>query len=339
MNFDFSDDQYALRGAAKDFFAGESSADHVRATWDTDTGRSPELWRKMAETGFVGLTVPEEHGGLGMDEIDLVLILEEAGYAALPEPLLETTAIGVPLLREAGSEAQQKEWLPRIAAGEAVVTVQLAGAALVADAHIADLLLLQRGDELHAVPKGAFTYTAQPSLDGARRMFTVEAQTSGDTRMAGGAAEAAAAFDRGAAGTAAILNGLSQRMLDMSVAYVQERYQFGRPVGSFQAIKHKLAETLLVVETSKAAAWNAAYTIAKGLPERSTAASVAKAYASDAELKANYESLQCHGGIGFTWEHNLHLFLKRGKALEQSYGSASWHRARLAESLLGAARP
>lgn len=331
MNFDFSDDQYALRDAARDFFAGESSADYVRGTWDSETGRSPQLWRQLAETGFVGLTVPEEHGGLGMNEVDLVLILEEAGRAALPEPLLETTAIGVPLLVEAGSEAQQKEWLPKVAAGEAVISVQLADAPTVVDAHIADLLLIQRGDELHAVPKDAFSATAQPSLDGSRRVFTVDADLSADTRMAGGAAEAVRAFDRGAAGTAAILNGLAQRMLDMTVAYVQERQQFGRPIGSFQAIKHKLAEVLLLVETSKAAGWNAAYALAIDSDERSIAASVAKAYASDAEAKANYESLQSHGGIGFTWEHNLHLYLKRGKALEQAYGSARWHRARLAE--------
>jgi alkylation response protein AidB-like acyl-CoA dehydrogenase len=335
VNFDFSDDQYALRDAARDFFAGESSAEHVRAMWDSETGRSRELWQKMAETGFVGLTVPEEHGGLGMDEIDLVLILEEAGRAVLPEPLLETTAIGVPLLVEAGSEAQQKEWLPKVAAGDAVITVQLAGARLVADAHIADLLIVQSGDELHAVPSESFAATPQPSLDGARRVFTVEAELSTDTRMPGGATEAAKAFDRGAAGTAALLNGISQRMLEMTVAYVKDRQQFGRPVGSFQAIKHKMAETLLVVETSKAAAWYAAYAIARDLDDRSTAASVAKSYASDAEYKANYESLQSHGGIGFTWEHDLHLWLKRGKALEQAYGSATSHRARLATEIFG----
>ena len=129
--------------------------------------------------------LPEEHGGLGMNEVDLVLILEEAGRAALPEPLLETTAIGVPLLFEAGSEAQQKEWLPKVAAGEAVISVQLADAPTVVDAHVADLLLIQRGDELHAVPKDAFSVTAQPSLDGSRRVFTVDANLSADTRMAG----------------------------------------------------------------------------------------------------------------------------------------------------------
>jgi len=333
VNFDFSEDQYALRDAARDFFAGESSPGYVRSTWESETARSPELWRKLAETGFVGLTVPEEHGGLGLDEVDLVLLLEEAGSAALPEPLLETTAIGVPLLREAGTEAQQKEWLPKVAAGEAVLTVQLVDAPFVVDAHIADLLLLERDGQLHAVPAGRFSATLQPSMDGARRLFSVAAETGDDTRMTGGAPEAARAYDRGAAGTAALLNGVSQRLLDLSVAYVKDRQQFGRPVGSFQAVKHKLAETLLVTETAKAAAWYAAYAIATDAPDRSAAASIAKSYASDAQNKANAESLQVHGGIGFTWEHDLHLWLKRGKALEQAYGSATAHRARLAERL------
>jgi alkylation response protein AidB-like acyl-CoA dehydrogenase len=345
VNFDFTEDQYALRDATREFLAGESSPAHVRAMWAHETGRSRGLWRQLAELGVIGLPVPEEHGGLGQDEVDLVLLLEEAGYAALPEPLLETTAIGVPLLVEAGTETQQKEWLPRIAEGEAVVTVQLAdapggrgwvgGNPLVVDAHIADLLLLERCGELHALPRDRFAATAQPSMDGARRVFTVEVETSDATRMAGGIPEAARAYDRGAAGTAALLNGIGRRLLDMAVAYAKERQQFGRPIGSFQAIKHKLAETLLVVETSRAATWYAAYAIASDAPDLSAAASVAKSYASDAEAKANVEALQVHGGIGFTWEHDLHLWLKRGKALEQAYGSATAHRARLAPALFG----
>ena len=333
MNFDFSDEQFQLRDAARDFFSGESPTTHVRAMWDSDTGRSPELWAKMAEIGFVGLTVAEEHGGLGMDEVDLVLILEEAGKAALPEPLLETTAVAAPTLREAGTPEQQSAWLPRIASGEAMATVQLGGAQLVADAHIADLLILERDGELHAVPKERSNAVAQPSLDGARRVFTVEAETGDDTRMAGDAAAVAKAFDRAAWATAAFVAGVAQTELDMTVAYVKERQQFGRPVGSFQAVKHKLAETLLVVESAKAAIWYAAYAIATDAPDRSDAVSVAKSYVTDAEMKSNYESLQCHGGIGFTWEHDLHLFLKRGKALANAYGSARWHRDRLAATL------
>ncbi len=333
MNFDFTDEQYQLRDAARDFFSGESSTSHVRAMWESETGRSPELWRKMAEIGFVGLTVPEEHGGLGMDEVDLVLILEEAGKAALPEPLLETTAVAAPTLREAGTAQQQADWLPRIAAGDAIATMQLADSPLVADAHIADLLICERDGELHAVPTERFNAVFQPSMDGARRVFTVEAETGDDTRMAGSAPAVAKAFDRAAWATAAVLIGVAQTELDMTVAYAKERQQFGRPIGSFQAVKHKLAETLLQVESAKAAIWYAAYAIATEQPDRSDAVSVAKSYTTDAEFKANYESLQCHGGIGFTWEHDLHLFLKRGKALAHAYGSARWHRDRLAEAL------
>jgi alkylation response protein AidB-like acyl-CoA dehydrogenase len=331
--FDFTEDQYALRDAARDVLTGECPPAHIRAMWDDETGRSAALWGKLAETGIVGLTVPEEHGGMGMNEVDLVLILEEAGRALLPEPLLETTAVGVPLLVEGGSEAQQAEWLPKVAAGEALLTVALGDEPLVVDAHVADLLLLSSDGGLHALPRDRFTATPQPSLDGARRVFTVEAQTGDDTRMPGGVEAAERALVRATAGTAALLNGIGQRMLEMTVSYVSERQQFGRPVGSFQAVKHKLAETLLVTETSRAAAWYAAYAIATGSDDAAEAASIAKAYASDAERKANTEALQCHGGIGFTWEHDLHLWLKRGKALEQAYGSAAAHRRRLAERL------
>ncbi|MPZ72556.1 MAG: acyl-CoA dehydrogenase [Nitriliruptorales bacterium] len=333
MYFDFTDEQYQLRDAARDFFTSESSTSHVRAMWDSETGRSPDLWKKMAEIGFVWLTVPEEHDGLGMDEVDLVLILEEAGKVALPEPLLETTAVAAPTLSEAGTDDQRAEWLPRIAAGDAIVTVQLAGQELVSDAHVADLLVCQRGDELHAVPRARFNAVFQPSMDGARRVFTVEAETGGDTLMVGGADSAAKAFDRAAWATAALLGGIAQAELDLTVAYVKQRQQFGRPIGSFQAIKHKLAETLLVVDSAKAAIWYAAYAIATDAPDRSNAVSVAKSYVTDAEFKANYESLQCHGGIGFTWEHDLHLWLKRGKSLANAYGSARWHRDRLASTV------
>jgi alkylation response protein AidB-like acyl-CoA dehydrogenase len=334
VNFDFTADQYALRDGARDFFTGECPPSVVREAWSSETGRSPALWKKMAETGFVGLTVPEAHGGLGMNEVDLVLLLEEAGRVALPEPLLETAAIAVPTLVEAGTDAQQAQWLPRIAAGDAIATVQLAGAPVVVDAHVADVLIVEVDGTLHCVPRDRFTFTPQPSLDEARRVFTVDAQTGDDTAMTGGTRAAAKAFDRGAWATAAFLAGVSQTMLDMTVAYVKERQQFGRPVGSFQAVKHKLAETVLVTETCKAATWYAAYALANDLDDRPQAVSIAKSYASDAAYKANYESLQCHGGIGFTWEHDLHLWLKRGKALEMAYGSARWHRERLAAGLL-----
>ena len=333
MFFDFTEDQYQLRDGARDFFTGESPASHVRAMWEAETGRSPDLWKKMAEIGFVGLMLPDEHGGLGMDEVAMVLLLEEAGKVALPEPFLETAAVAAPTLLEAGTDEQKATWLPQIASGNAIVTLQLGDSQLVADAHIADLLICERDGELHAVPKDKFNAVFQPSMDGARRVFTVEAETGDDTRMTGGADAVAKAFDRAAWATAAFLIGIAQTELDMTVAYAKERMQFGRPIGSFQAVKHKLAETLLQVESAKAAIWYAAYAIANDAPDRSNAVSVAKSYATDAEFKANNESLQLHGGIGFTWEHDLHLWLKRGKALAHAYGSSRWHRDRLAQEL------
>jgi len=336
VDFDFTEDQYALRDAARDLLAGECTPADVRAAWDDETGRSAVRWKQLAETGFVGLTVAEEHGGLGLDDVDLVLLLEEAGYAALPEPLLETTAVGAPLLAEAGTDAQRAEWLPRVAAGEAVVTIQLGGTPLVTDAHWADLLLLERPDgELHAVPRDRFRATPQPAQDRARRLAEVVADTGPDTRMAGGAAAAARARDRAATGTAALLSGISRRLLDLSVAHARDRVQFGRPIGSFQAVQHLLADVLLTVEPARAAVWYAAYACARDLPDRAVAASVAKAAAGDAQRVANDHALQVHGGIGFTWEHDLHLWMKRGLALEQAHGSATWHRARLAAGLFG----
>lgn len=336
MEFDLTDEQRELAEAARAFFAGECTPAHVRAAWDDDTGRSPARWRQMGELGLLGVTVPEAYGGLGLDEVALVGAVEAAGYAALPEPLVDTAAVGAALLIEAGTPDQAAQWLPRIVEGEAVVAVQLSGQPLVADAHVADLLVTQRDDELHAVPAEAVRARPQPLIDPARRVCTVEAETSDATRMAGGRAEADAAFDRGATFTAAFCNGLAQRMLDMSVRYAGERHQFGRPIGSFQAIKHKLAETWVAVETSRPASWYAAYTLAGAAADRPVAASVAKSYAADAAEKAHYEALQVHGGIGFTWEHDLHVFLKRAIALAGVYGTAREHRARLADHVLAA---
>ena len=335
MRFDFTEDQWALAEGARAFLDGECTPAHVRAAWDSETGHDADRWKQLADTGLVGLTVPEAHGGMGMDEVDLVLLLEEAGAQLLPEPLLETTAIAVPTLVETGDERLQAEWLPRVAAGEAVLTVQLGGEPVAVAADVADLLVCERDGALHAVPRDRYRTRRQPSLDGARRVFAIEADVGDDTLLTTDPAAVAKAFDRGAAGTAALLSGIGRRLVELSTAYVKERQQFGRPVGSFQAVKHLLAETLLETETARAAVWYAAYAIARDLPDREEAVSVAKSFATDAEALANTNALQAHGGIGFTWEHDLHLWLKRGKALEGTYGPAAWHRARLAARIFG----
>jgi alkylation response protein AidB-like acyl-CoA dehydrogenase len=332
VDFDFTPEQHALRDVARDLFEKESPPSRLRDLWN-GAERDPRVWRTMAEVGILGITVPVDYGGLGGDETDLALVLEEAGRAALPEPVLETAAIAAPLLAEAGTEAQREMWLPRIARGEAIVTVQLAGAPFAVDADAADLLVLERAGELHALPGGSFHARRVRSMDGARRIFAVEAAPSAGTRMAGGAPDAERAFLRGAAGTASVLNGIGMRLLEMTLEHVKARQQFGRAVGSFQAVKHKLASAHIAVESSRSSAWYAAYALAQGLPDAAVAASVAKAAAAAAESLANAEALQCHGGIGFTWEHDLHLWLKRGKALEPAYGSVAEHTARLAAGI------
>ena len=329
MDFDFSEEQYLLRDTVRDLLQRECTPAHVRAMWDDATGRSPQRWKRLGELGVLGLTVPEEHGGGGMNEVDLVLVLEECGRHVLPEPLPEHTAVGAPLLARFGSDEQRGRWLPRLATGEATCTVGLAGAPYVMDA-TADLVLLERDGAVHALPQDRITAEPVRSVDGARRLFTVTAETSDDTRLPG--ADAARwAFDHAAAATAAQLVGVAAAMLERTIEYVQQREQFGRRIGSFQALQHTLAETYLLVETARSASWYAAYALAHELEDAPVAVSVAKAYANDAERRANHDALQLHGGIGFTWEHDLHLWLKRGKALELAYGDADWHRRRIAD--------
>lgn len=318
MDFDFSPEQLAVRDLARELFEKESPPSRLRELWTADSDRDRTVWKALGQAGLLEID----------DPVDLVLVLEEAGRAALPDPIVETLAIAAPILRSSGSG---EAWLPRIAAGEAIVAVQLGGAPFALDAGDADLLLLERDGELHAVPRDGLTATAVRSDDRARRLFTVEAKTDASTRIGASPADA---MDRGAAAVAAVLNGIASRMLDMTLEYVKTREQFGRPVGTFQAVKHKLASAYVRVESARAAAWYAAFAISSGLPDRSLAAGAAKVVAAEAEAMANAEALQCHGGIGFTWEHDLHMWMKRGKALEASYGTASEHRARVAEHVL-----
>ena len=326
MEFDFTAEQLALRDLARDLFEKESPPSRVRELWD-GADRDPSCWRAMAAVGLTGLTVAEEYGGMGGDDVDLALVLEEAGRAALPEPLLETVAVAAPLLADT---AQGTEWLPKIAAGDAIATVVLGGTGLAVDAGEADLLIAERDGTLHALPRDSFAATRVETEDRARRVYAVSFEVSDATRIDGAPGRA---LSRAATAAAGMLNGIALRLLETTVSYVKTRNQFGRPVGSFQAVKHALANAHVGVESSRAATWYAAYAIARSLPDTSEAASVAKSYASDAAREAGRVALQAHGGIGFTWEHDLHLWLKRGKALEPAYGSAAEHRRRIARGL------
>ena len=329
MNFDFDDTQYALRDLARDLFAKESPPSRLRGLWEGkpfDRG----TWKTMADAGLCGLTVPEAYGGAGSNEIDLTLVYEEGGRAALPEPLLETTGIAAPLIAEAGSDELRDRWLPAIAAGEAVVAVRGPSDEYVTWAAEADLLITSEGGSVHAVPRERFAVKPVRPLDPSRPVAVVDADTGDDTFLCSSEQAWDRAGWRASFGTACLLNGLASHLLEATVSYTVDRKQFGRPVGSFQAIKHKLASMHVAIESSRPAAWYAGYAIATGSGDAAEASSVAIVASSSTGSLCDGEALQCHGGIGFTWEHDLHMWLKRGIALRATYGTAAAHRRRLA---------
>jgi alkylation response protein AidB-like acyl-CoA dehydrogenase len=339
MRLAFTDEQRLFQKTMRELLAKECPPARVRAAWSSESGRSRELWRALADNGVVGLTVPAEWGGLGGNELDWVLLLEEAGAAALPEPLAETMAVGVPLLARAPRADLAERWLRRVAAGEARLTVGFIDQLpFVPDAHVADLLLLGHGDALHAVERSAVQLEPQASVDGARRLFRVTWEPSLETVLAAGDAAAslrAYAFDRGALATAAQLLGLAHKLISVTVDYVQVRRQFGQPVGSFQAVKHHLVDALVKLEFARPLVYRAADSLARGADaEPSTHVSMAKAAAAEAALKAARVALQCHGAIGYSFEHDLHLWMKRAWALAVAWGDAAWHRARVGTAIL-----
>ena len=346
MHFAFTDQQLEFRDAVRQVLAKECATDDVRAAYGAPAGRTPR-WATLADLGVTGLSVPEAHGGLGLGLVDLVPLAEEAGRAALPAPLTATTGVAAPLLADlaaAGTaDARIGPWLDGIAAGD--VTVAVADPRWpgepVAGAVGADLLLLVAdgpdGRELHGVDATSVTVTEVPSLDPTRRLGTPVWAPSPDTVLVSGAradAHLATAADRAAVVTGAELLGLADTMIALTAAYAKERQQFGTPIGSFQAVKHLLAGAQVLLEFARPVVYGAAWALDAGSTDATRAASVAKAYASDAAAEAARVSLQVHGAIGYTWECDLHLFLKRTWALAEAWGSAADHRDRLLDSLL-----
>jgi alkylation response protein AidB-like acyl-CoA dehydrogenase len=338
MRFAFSEDQLLLQKTVRDFLRAELPPERVRALWETESGRSPELWRLLAEVGLPGALVPDAEGGMGLDETDAVLLFEECGRAALAEPVVATAAVGAPLLAELGDAALAARWLPRVAAGEALLAVGHPAQAFVPDAHVADLLLLSdAAGDLHALPRGAAQLTAQPANDPSQRLFTARFEPGAETRVAGGARAAellAAALDRGALACAAQLVGAAERMLELAVAYAAQRKQFGRPIGSFQAVRHHLANVKVKLEYARPLVYRAAWSVARRDPRRALHVSMAKAEAGEAATLAARVALQVHGAIGYTFEQDLHLWMRRAWSLDLAWGARPFHRARIADTVL-----
>ena len=342
MEFNFTEDQHLLRETVRDFLAGECPVEFIRGQWETETGRSPEFWSRLAEIGVPGLLVPEEHGGLGMNEIDAVLVFVEVGRAALAEPVVPTAAVAAPLIRESGNAALAGHWLPRIAAGEALVAVAQPTSPLVPEAHVADLLILRDGDAIHAVPRESVRLTPQPSNDPSQRLFTVAWKARGEDRIASGPSAdrlELAALDRGALACAAQQIGTCEQLIAMSVDYTRQRKQFGVPIGSFQAVKHHLANLKVALEYARSHVERAAHSVAHDVPSRSADVSMAKISAGEAALRAAEVSLQVHGALGYTWEQDLHVWMRRAWTLDLAWGETAWHRKRLAGALFDGEGP
>jgi len=329
--------QQALRG----FLAGEFPPAKLRALWAGEAQRGGELWAALAELGVCGMLIAEEHGGLGLDAVAAACVLEEAGRAALAEPLA-SAAIAAPLLAELGG-ALAKEWLPQIAAGRAVVAVGHPLFAAVEDADCAQLLLLPGAQfAMHAVPRAAAQCEALPSGDPSRFIAKISFDSAAHPPLAeGGRARKLwnEVLLRGALSCAAQAIGVCEQLLQMSVTYTGERRQFGKAVGSFQALKHKLADVKLKLEYARPLVQRASHSLARAEPQCGVHISMAKLLACEAAEFAARQALQCHGAIGYTWEQDLHIWMRRAWSLAQTWGSARFHLSRVREPLLGGAFP
>lgn len=375
IDFGLSEEQEALQRAAREFLARECPPALVRETANGDDGVPRALYRQMAELGWLGLVVPEAHGGLGLGTLDLALVLEELGRAAAPGPFL-STQLAIRALMLAGTAAQKKTWLPRLAAGEAFATLahaeesdrhdpegvqlkaqkirggfQLRGTKLfVPEAPGADLFVVaartragtgETGVSLFLVPRETKGVRVKPQhgVDITRRtgeLVLRDATLPADAllgRLHGGWPVLARLLDLAAVGIAADCLGGAQRTLEMAVAYAGVREQFGRTIGSFQAIKHIAAEMVADVEPARSLVWYAAHAFDVRPREAARAAAMAKASLSDVYARTARRSVEIHGGIGFTWEFDLQLWFKRAHANELAFGDPAWHRERVATAI------
>ena len=361
--FAVSDEQRALRGAVADLMARHSGEAQVRAQMATDKGFDPTVWRELAAMGLTGLLIDEEHGGAGAGPVELGIAMEEMGRALLVGPFLSTAVLVPSLLAVTGDAAERAAVLPRIAAGELVATAAFAedgsalvpstiatSAGLIGDAwhvtgykhFVLDGLSAERiyvlattdaGPAVFAVDAGADGLSVTPlsTVDPTRKQCRLQFVDT-PARLVGkpgaGVEAFSAALDRTALALVSEQAGGARRAVEMATEYAKTRFQFGRAIGSFQAVKHMCADMLLEAESAVSAARFAASSFASGAPSRLADLALAQAYCSDAFVFVAATSIQVHGGIGFTWEHPAHLYLRRARCDAQLLGSASRHRER-----------
>ena len=360
MQFGLSESQQILKDTARKFFAGECPIATVRKLIETETAYDAALWSRLAEQGFTGVTVPEEYGGMGLGAVELILLMEEAGYALLPGPFFSTVALAAPVIDALGSSAQKKKYLEPIAAGHARSTVALVEAdgswdishaqlsaagdrltgnkLFVPDAAAAGFMVVIARNGVFVVEANApgLRIERMKGMDLTRKIYSVEFKNTPAEKL-GGSGDLSRALDIATAGLAAEMTGGMQRVLEMTVAYAKTRKQFGKPIGIFQAVQHLCADMYLETESSRSAAYYAAWSLQENTPDAAKAVSVAKMYASDAGRTVGNRGVQVHGGMGFTWENDIHLYYRRAKASETMLGDATYHRERIAKLVIDAA--
>ncbi len=369
MNFAFTEEQDELRKTVRAFLDSKSPEAAVREQMETEQGYDEAVWKQMAEQmGLQGLHIPEEHGGSGYGYVELGIVLEEMGRSLLCAPFFSTVVLAANTLLHSGDDAAMAKYLPGIASGETIATVaftepsgkwdeagiEMAATAsgngytlsgtkmFVLDGHTAGLILVAArtddGVSLFALDGDAdgLTRTALSTMDQTRKQARLEFENTPAT-LVGTAGQGwdvlSKVLDLVVVGLAAEQVGGAQKVLDMAVEYAKVRVQFGRPIGSFQAIKHKCADMLLEVESAKSAAYYGLWCASELNDELPSVASLAKAYCSEAYFHAAAENIQIHGGIGFTWEHPAHLYFKRAKSSELLFGDPTYHRELLAQRI------
>lgn len=359
MQFGLSESQEILKDTARKFFAGECPIAEVRRLMETPTAHDPALWSKMAHQGYTGIIFPDEFGGVGLGIVEFALLMEESGRALLPGPFFSTVALAGAVLNATGSPEQKKKYLAPICHGQARSTlallessaswdpadarIEMSGAKLtgeklfVSDAAVADSIIVVTREGAYVADAKAPGIKISPMLgmDLTRKLYSVQFKQTPAEKLANPAG-LARGLDIAATALSAELVGGMQRALDLSVEYAKTRKQFGKPIGTYQAVQHQCADMYLETESARSAAYYAAWALAENVPDASLAVSVAKMYASDAGRTVGNRSIQVHGGMGFTWENDLHLYYRRAKASETALGDPTFHRERIARAVIDA---
>ena len=372
MNFSFTEEQEELRRYTRQWLDENCPLETVRHLMDTDRGYDSRQWAMISEMGWQGMAIPSQWGGAGFSFLELFVLLEEQGRSLFCAPFFSTVVMAATVVEEAGDERQKQEILSAIAAGDLVATVAftepngrwdadgitaqaqaregggwtLNGTkSFVLDGHIADLLVVaartDQGVSLFLVPAGVegLHRSRLQTMDQTRKQAEVElanVELGADALLGpdgGGWPVLERMMEMAVVALSAEQVGGAQACLEMAVSYAKVRKQFGRPIGSFQAIKHKCADMLAQVEAARSAAYYAGWAVSEDNEERSLMAGLAKSYCSEAYFSCAAENIQIHGGIGFTWEHNAHLYFKRAKSSELLFGDPSLHREKIAVQL------